>query len=270
MRIGGLFNMMRALWSAATGMLAKQLDMDVISNNLANLNSAGYKKSRVDFQDLMYQTIRAAGSTAAQGSKVPTGIQVGLGTRAAAIQKVFSQGDFIQTDNPFDMVIEGDGFFQVLLPDGSTAYTRTGAFKVDCDGRIVTSDGFVMDPEIVVPDNAVDVSIGTDGTVTVQIAGQNTPTEIGQIQLARFLNPGGLHALGRSLYKPTAASGDPSVGTPGLDGIGTIAQKFLEMSNVKVVEEMVNMIIAQRAYEVNSRAIQTSDEMLATANNLRR
>lgn len=262
--------MMRALWSAATGMLAKQLDMDVIANNLANVNSAGFKKSRVDFQDLMYQTIRTAGSTVAQGSKVPTGIQVGLGTRAAAIQKVFSQGDFIQTENPLDLVIEGDGFFQVLLPDGSTAYTRTGAFKVDSEGRVVTSDGFVMEPELAVPANAVDISIGTDGTVTIQVAGENTPTELGQIQLARFLNPGGLMSIGRNLYKPTAASGDPAVGTPGLEGIGTIAQKFLEMSNVKVVEEMVNMIIAQRAYEVNSKAIQTSDEMLAAANNLRR
>jgi flagellar basal-body rod protein FlgG len=262
--------MMRALWSAATGMLAKQLDMDVIANNLANVNSAGFKKSRVDFQDLMYQTIRTAGSTVAQGSKVPTGIQVGLGTRAAAIQKVFSQGDFIQTENPLDLVIEGDGFFQVLLPDGSTAYTRTGAFKVDSEGRIVTSDGFVMEPELVVPANAVDISIGTDGTVTIQVAGENAPTELGQIQLARFLNPGGLVSIGRNLYKPSAASGDPAVGTPGLEGIGTIAQKFLEMSNVKVVEEMVNMIIAQRAYEVNSKAIQTSDEMLAAANNLRR
>jgi flagellar basal-body rod protein FlgG len=262
--------MMRALWSAATGMLAKQLDMDVIANNLANVNSAGFKKSRVDFQDLMYQTIRTAGSTVAQGSRVPTGIQVGLGTRAAAIQKVFSQGDFIQTENPFDLVIEGDGFFQVLLPDGSTAYTRTGAFKVDSEGRVVTSDGFVMEPELAVPANAVDISIGTDGTVTIQVAGENTPTELGQIQLARFLNPGGLMSIGRNLYKPTAASGDPAVGTPGLEGIGTIAQKFLEMSNVKVVEEMVNMIIAQRAYEVNSKAIQTSDEMLAAANNLRR
>ncbi|MBP7891941.1 MAG: flagellar basal-body rod protein FlgG [Firmicutes bacterium] len=262
--------MMRALWSAATGMLAKQLDMDVIANNLANVNSAGFKKSRVDFQDLMYQTIRTAGSTVAQGSRVPTGIQVGLGTRAAAIQKVFSQGDFIQTENPLDLVIEGDGFFQVLLPDGSTAYTRTGAFKVDSEGRVVTSDGFVMEPELVVPANAVDISIGTDGTVTIQVAGENAPTELGQIQLARFLNPGGLVSIGRNLYKPTAASGDPAVGTPGLEGIGTIAQKFLEMSNVKVVEEMVNMIIAQRAYEVNSKAIQTSDEMLAAANNLRR
>jgi len=262
--------MMRALWSAATGMLAKQLDMDVIANNLANVNSAGFKKSRVDFQDLMYQTIRTAGSTVAQGSRVPTGIQVGLGIRAAAIQKVFSQGDFIQTENPFDLVIEGDGFFQVLLPDGSTAYTRTGAFKVDSEGRVVTSDGFVMEPELAVPANAVDISIGTDGTVTIQVAGENAPTELGQIQLARFLNPGGLVSIGRNLYKPTAASGDPAVGTPGLEGIGTIAQKFLEMSNVKVVEEMVNMIIAQRAYEVNSKAIQTSDEMLAAANNLRR
>ncbi|MEA4882372.1 MAG: flagellar basal-body rod protein FlgG [Clostridia bacterium] len=262
--------MMRALWSAATGMLAKQLDMDVIANNLANLNSAGFKKSRTDFQDLMYQTLRTAGSTVAAGSKVPTGIQVGLGTRAAAIQKVFSQGDFVQTENPLDLVIEGDGFFQVLMPDGSTAYTRTGAFKMDAEGRIVTSDGFVMQPEIVIPEDATNISIGTDGTVTIKRAGAEDAEELGQIQLVRFLNPGGLTSLGRNLYKSTAASGQAAVGTPGLTGMGTIAQQFLEMSNVKVVEEMVNMIIAQRAYEVNSKAIQTSDEMLATANNLRR
>ena len=262
--------MLRSLMSGVSGVKAHQTLLDVTGNNIANVNTVGFKKDAVTFQDLMYQTIRTAGSTVAQGSRVPTGIQVGLGTRAAAIQKVFSQGDFIQTENPLDLVIEGDGFFQVLLPDGSTAYTRTGAFKVDSEGRVVTSDGFVMEPELAVPANAVDISIGTDGTVTIQVAGENSPTELGQIQLARFLNPGGLVSIGRNLYKPTAASGDPAVGTPGLEGIGTIAQKFLEMSNVKVVEEMVNMIIAQRAYEVNSKAIQTSDEMLAAANNLRR
>ncbi|MCR4427044.1 MAG: flagellar basal-body rod protein FlgG [Firmicutes bacterium] len=262
--------MMRALWSAATGMLAKQLDMDVISNNLANLNSAGFKKSRVDFQDLMYQTYRSAGSTVAQGSKLPAGIQVGLGTRAAAIQKIFSQGDFIQTENPLDLVIEGDGFFQILMSDGSTAYTRNGAFKVDADGRIVTSDGFLLEPEISIPTDSVSISIGTDGTISVLVAGDDEPKDIGKIELARFLNPAGLAALGRNLFRATAASGEATIGTPGLSGMGTIAQGFLEMSNVKVVEEMVNMIIAQRAYEVNSKAIQTSDEMLATANNLRR
>lgn len=262
--------MMRALWSAATGMLAKQLNMDVIANNLANLNTVGFKKSRVDFQDLMYQNLRAAGTTVAEGAKVPSGIQVGLGTRPAAIQRIFSQGDFVQTENPLDLVIEGDGFFQVLMPDGSVAYTRDGAFKMDSEGRIVTSDGFPVEPELVIPPEAVNITIGSDGTVSVMLAGQEEPQEMGKIELARFVNPAGLTSIGRNLFKSTAASGQPMVGTPGLEGFGTIAQGFLEMSNVKVVEEMVNMIIAQRAYEVNSKAIQTSDDMLAIANNLKR
>ncbi|HHY47242.1 MAG TPA: flagellar basal-body rod protein FlgG [Firmicutes bacterium] len=262
--------MMRALWSAATGMLAKQLNMDVIANNLANLNTVGFKKSRVDFQDLMYQNLRAAGTTVAEGAKVPSGIQVGLGTRPAAIQRIFSQGDFVQTENPLDLVIEGDGFFQVLMPDGSVAYTRDGAFKMDSEGRIVTSDGFPIEPELVIPPEAVNITIGSDGTVSVMLAGQEEPEEMGKIELARFVNPAGLTSIGRNLFKSTAASGQPIVGTPGLEGFGTIAQGFLEMSNVKVVEEMVNMIIAQRAYEVNSKAIQTSDDMLAIANNLKR
>ena len=261
--------MMRALWSAATGMLAKQLDMDVIANNLANVNSAGFKKSRVDFQDLMYQTIRTAGSTVAQGSRVPTGIQVGLGTRAAAIQKVFPKETSFKQRTPSISSLK-ETVFPGALAGRLDRIHPHGRIQGRLEGRVVTSDGFVMEPELVVPANAVDISIGTDGTVTIQVAGENTPTELGQIQLARFLNPGGLVSIGRNLYKPTAASGDPAVGTPGLEGIGTIAQKFLEMSNVKVVEEMVNMIIAQRAYEVNSKAIQTSDEMLAAANNLRR
>lgn len=261
---------MRALWSAATGMLAKQLNMDVIANNLANLNTVGFKKSRVDFQDLMYQNLRAAGTTVAEGAKVPSGIQVGLGTRPAAIQRIFSQGDFVQTENPLDLVIEGDGFFQVLMPDGSIAYTRDGAFKMDSEGRIVTSDGFSVEPELVIPPEAVDITIGSDGTVSVMLAGQEEPQEMGKIELARFVNPAGLTSIGRNLFKSTAASGQPMIGTPGLEGFGTIAQGFLEMSNVKVVEEMVNMIIAQRAYEVNSKAIQTSDDMLAIANNLKR
>ncbi|NPV53847.1 MAG: flagellar basal-body rod protein FlgG [Firmicutes bacterium] len=262
--------MMRALWSAATGMLAKQLNMDVIANNLANLNTVGFKKSRVDFQDIMYQNLRTPGTTVAQGAMVPTGIQVGLGTRPAAIQRVFQQGDFIQTENPLDLVIEGDGFFQVLMPDGSTAYTRDGAFKIDSEGRLVTSDGFPVEPEITIPPEATNITIGTDGTVSVMLAGQDQPEELGKIELARFINPAGLSSIGRNLFRNTAASGDAMIGTPGLEGFGTIAQGFLEMSNVKVVEEMVNMIIAQRAYEVNSKAIQTSDDMLAIANNLKR
>ncbi|MEW6228876.1 MAG: flagellar basal-body rod protein FlgG [Bacillota bacterium] len=262
--------MMRALWSAATGMLAKQLNMDVIANNLANLNTYGFKRSRVDFQDLMYQNLRTSGSTVAEGAKVPAGIEVGLGTRPAAIQRVFSQGDFVQTEGPLDLVIEGDGFFQVLMPDGNVAYTRDGSFKKDTEGRIVTSDGFPIEPEITIPPEAVDLSIGTDGTVSVILAGESEPQELGKIELAKFVNPAGLSAIGRNLFTVTASSGEPVVGTPGLEGFGTISQGFLEMSNVKVVEEMVNMIIAQRAYEVNSKAIQTSDDMLSIANNLKR
>ncbi|MDI6827748.1 MAG: flagellar basal-body rod protein FlgG [Armatimonadota bacterium] len=262
--------MIRSLWTAATGMAAQQLNIDVISNNLANVNTPGFKKSRVDFQDLLYQTIRAAGTTEAQGSMVPTGIQVGLGTRPAAITRIFSQGDFQQTNNPLDLVIEGDGFFQVLLPNGSTAYTRDGTFKLDAQGRIVTADGYPLDPEITIPAEATSISIGSDGTVSVTLAGQTTPQELGQIQIAKFINPAGLNNLGRNLLLPTAASGEPIVDTPGLNGLGTIAHGFIEMSNVKVVEEMVNMIIAQRAYEVNSKAIQTADDMLSIANNLRR
>jgi flagellar basal-body rod protein FlgG len=263
--------MMRALWTAATGMIAKQLGMDVISNNLANINTAGFKKSRVDFQDLMYQNLRTAGTTVAQGSRVPAGVQVGLGTRPAAIQKIFTQGDFVQTENPLDLVIEGDGFFRVLMPDGSYGYTRDGSFKIDSDGRLVTSDGYVLDPEIVVTDQAASVSVGTDGTVSIVIPGQQeAPQEVGNISLARFISPAGLQSLGRNVYKATAASGAPIEGSPGLEGFGTIGQGFLEMSNVKVIEEMVNLIVAQRAYEVNSKAIQTADDMLSTANNLKR
>ncbi|NLS45027.1 MAG: flagellar basal-body rod protein FlgG [Firmicutes bacterium] len=262
--------MMRALWSAATGMLGKQLNMDVIANNLANLNTYGFKRSRVDFQDLMYQNLRMSGSTVAEGARVPAGIEVGLGTRPASIQRVFSQGDFIQTEGTLDLVIEGDGFFQILMPDGSVTFTRDGSFKRDDEGRMVTSDGFPIEPEILIPAEAVDLSIGTDGTVSALISGDSDPQEIGKIELAKFINPSGLSAIGRNLYMATASSGQPIIGTPGLEGFGTISQGFLEMSNVKVVEEMVNMIIAQRAYEVNSKAIQTSDDMLAIANNLKR
>jgi len=262
--------LIRSLWTAATGMAAQQLNIDVISNNLANVNTVGFKKSRVDFQDLLYQTTRAAGTVEAQGNQVPTGIQIGLGTRPAAVQKIFSQGDFQQTENPLDLVIEGDGFFQILMPSGKTAYTRDGTFKLDAQGRIVTSDGFPLDPQITVPPEAQSISVGSDGTVSVVLPGQTTPQEIGQIQIAKFPNPAGLTSEGRNLFTPTAASGEAVVDTPGMNGLGTLGRGFLEMSNVKVVEEMVNMIVAQRAYEINAKAIQTADEMLNIANNLRR
>jgi flagellar basal-body rod protein FlgG len=262
--------MMRSLWIAASGMTGQQFNIDTISNNLANVNTAGYKRSRVDFQDLLYQTIRVAGTPATTGAQVPTGIQIGHGVRQVATQKIFTQGAFKQTDNPFDLVIEGDGFFQVLLPDGNVAYTRDGAFKKDSQGRLVTSDGFPLEPEIVIPNGAASISVAADGTVTAILNGQDEPESIGTIELARFVNPAGLRSWGRNLYLPSAGSGEAMVGTPGLDGLGSLAQGFVEMSNVQVVEEMVNMIISQRAYESNSKAIQASDDMLQTANNLRR
>jgi len=262
--------MIRALWTAASGMEAQQLNVDVIANNLANVNTVGFKKSRVDFQDVMYQTLRAAGSASARGVQVPTGTQVGLGTRPVATQKMFSQGDFTQTGNPLDIVIEGQGFFQVQRPDGTIGYTRDGSLKLDSQGRMVTSDGYVLQPELTIPAGTTNTSIGSDGTVSATMPGQAAPQEVGQIQIARFINPAGLANAGRNLFLQTAASGDPETGTPGLNGLGTIAQGFVEMSNVKVVEEMVNMIVAQRAYEINSKSIQTADQMLELADNLRR
>jgi len=262
--------MMRSLWSAASGMTAQQFSIDTIANNLANVNTTGFKKSRVDFQDLLYQSVRYAGTPVSAGAQIPTGIQLGHGVRPVATQKMFSQGTFMQTNNALDVVIEGDGFFQVLLPDGTIAYTRDGAFKKDGDGRIVTSDGYPLEPEILIPEDAVSINIGSDGTVSVLQAGSDQPESVGNIELVRFINPAGLRSMGGNLFTATVASGEPSVGTPGLYGFGSLAQGYLEMSNVQVVEEMVNMIVAQRAYETNSKAIQASDDMLQTANNLRR
>lgn len=262
--------MLRSLWTAASGMQAQALNIDVISNNLANVNTSGFKRSRADFQDLLYETLRPAGGSSSSDTIVPTGIQLGHGTRPAAVQKIFIQGDYQHTNNELDMAIEGEGFFQVLQPNGEVAYSRAGSFKMNSEGVIVNSDGFLMEPEISIPSDSITISIGTDGTVSVLLAGSNAATEIGTIELSRFLNPAGLHSQGRNLYIPTTASGDVITGTAGEDGFGTISQGFLEMSNVSVVEEMVNMITAQRAYEVNSKAVQTSDEMLQIANNLRR
>lgn len=262
--------MMRSLWTAASGMVAQQTKIDTISNNLANVHTTGFKKSRVDFQDLLYQTVKYAGTPSTAGAQVPTGIQIGHGVRTVATQRIFSQGMYQQTDNPLDVVIEGDGFFQVLLPDGGVKYTRDGAFKLDAYGRLTTSDGFPIEPEIVIPEEALELSIGTDGTVSIMRPGGESPEEIGELEIVRFVNAAGLKSEGKNLYSATAASGDPMVGTPGLDGFGTLSQNFLEMSNVQVVEEMVNIIVSQRAYETNSKAIQASDDMLQTANNLRR
>lgn len=261
--------MMRALWTAASGMTAQQLRIDTTANNIANVNTTGFKKSRVEFQDLLYQRMRFAGSPITAGSQIPTGIEVGHGVRPVATQKVFRQGPFTQTDNPLDVVIEGDGFFQIEMPDGTIAYTRDGGFKKDSEGRIVTSDGFPLADILPIPEDALEVSIATDGWVTV-LRSDGQMEQLGQIELALFVNPAGLSSFGRNLYVATAASGDPNVGPPGEGGRGLLAQGFLEMSNVEIVEEMVNMIISQRAYESNSRAIQASDDMLQTANNLRR
>ena len=262
--------MIRSLWTAASGMKSQSLNIDVISNNLANVNTTGFKSSRADFQDLLYETLRQAGTSSSENSDVPTGIQVGHGSRPVASHKIFTQGDFQQTKNELDIAIEGDGFFQILQPNGETAYSRDGAFKMDRDGRIVTSDGFVMEPEITIPSDSISLSIGLDGTVSVLQAGSSAPTEIGTITVARFVNPAGLHSIGRNLYLPTNASGDAIVGTAGEDGLGTLAQGFLEMSNVSVVDEMVKMITAQRAYEINSKTIQAADDMLQQANNVKR
>ena len=262
--------MLRTLWIAASGMEAQTLNIDVIANNLANVNTCGFKRSRADFQDLMYQTLRPPGVASSQATEVPTGIQLGQGTRPVSVQKIFIQGDYQQTQNELDLAIEGDGFFQIMQPNGEIAYTRAGAFKLDSEGRIVTSDGFPIEPELSVPWDSKSIYVGTDGTVSVLEAGQTEPVQIGNIQLAKFVNPAGLQSIGRNLYLPTSSSGEATTGTPGEDGFGTIAQGYLEMSNVSVVEEMVDMIIAQRAYEINSKAVQTADEMLQIANNMRR
>jgi flagellar basal-body rod protein FlgG len=262
--------MIRSLWTSATGMQAQELNIDVISNNLANVNTSGFKKSRAEFQDLLYESMRPAGAASSAETTVPTGIQLGHGTRPSAVQKMFSQGDFQNTQNQLDWAIEGDGFFQIEMPNGDTGYSRSGEFKLDADGRIVNPDGFPLIPELTVPTDTISISVGLDGTVSVVQAGDATPVEIGNIQLARFVNPAGLRSLGKNLYSPTNASGDEITGTPGENGFGTLAQGFLEMSNVSVVDEMVNMITAQRAYETNSKVITTADDMLQLANNLKR
>lgn len=262
--------MMRSLWTAATGMAAQQTNIDNISNNLANVNTTGFKKSRIDFQDLMYQTLRQAGATTGADTQLPTGMQIGHGVREAAIQKVYTTGNFQSTGNSLDMAIEGDGFFRINLPDGTYGYTRDGSFKRDSQGRVVTSEGYTLEPQITIPETATDISISSEGIVTVTLPNETDPQEIGQIELARFVNPAGLESRGGNILKETAASGAAMVNNPGTEGTGTIIQKYLEMSNVQVVEEMVNMIVAQRAYEMNSKAITTTDSMLETASNLKR
>jgi len=260
--------MIRALWTAATGMDAQQLNMDVIANNLANVNTSGFKKSRADFQELLYQSTKLPGSATSAGTESPTGIQVGLGARTAAVQRVFSEGEVVQTGNQLDLAIEGNGLFQITMPNGDTAYTRSGTFKQDGTGRIVTSDGYVLSPEITIPANTTKISIGSDGSVSVYLDNASTPTDLGQITLVTFSNMTGLRSLGRNLFAETNASGTPVTAVAGETGLGTIAQGFLESSNVNLMEEMVNMIAGQRAYEINSKAIKAADEMVQMTNNL--
>ena len=262
--------MVRSLYTAATGMMAQQTQIDVVSNNISNVNTIGYKKQRAEFADLFYQTMEYAGTSTSTTTQSPTGINVGLGVRPTAVTKIFTQGNLKQTNNNLDLAIQGDGFFQIQLPDGRIAYTRDGAFKLDAEGNIVTSDGYKLIPEITLPPTTVQISIGTDGTVSILEAGETQMQQIGQIQLAKFINPAGLHSLGSNLYINTSASGEPIVANPGVEGLGEIRQGFIEMSNVQLVEEMTDLITGQRAYDAASKAIMTSDEMLQTVNNLKR
>jgi flagellar basal-body rod protein FlgG len=260
---------MRALWTSATGMMAQQVNLDVVANNMANVNTTGFKRDRADFQDLMYQALRLQGVTTEDGSQIPTGINIGHGTVLAAVQKLFTQGNYEQTENQLDLAIEGNGFLQVTLPSGDTAYTRAGTLKSDSQGRVVTSDGYLITPNLTIPQNTTNISIETDGTVSATVQGQSGPQQLGTIELATFSNPAGLRAMGKNLFLETDASGTPVTGKPGENGLGTVLQGYLESSNVSVVQEMVNMIVGQRAYEANSKSIQAADEMLRQANNLR-
>ncbi len=260
--------MLRALYSAAAGMESQQMNLDVISNNLANVNTTGYKKSKIEFQELLYQTTRAAGADQGGGNLLPSGIQVGEGSRPVATSKIFTTGDLTQTGEPLDVAIQGEGFFEVQMPDGTLAYTRDGALKESADGRIVTSDGLPLQGGFQpVPAGTTNITISSNGQVTYTGASGATTF---RVQAVRFNNPAGLESMGNNLYKETAASGTPELGNPGDNGFGLLNQGYLEMSNVKVVEEMVNLIMAQRAYEVNSKAVQAADEMMQQSNNLRR
>ncbi len=262
--------MIRALYTSATGMQAQETNIDVVSNNLANVNTTAYKRSRADFQDLMYQMVVEPGSPTSESTTTPSGIQVGLGVKTAAVQKVFTEGDLVSTSNPLDAAIEGDGFFQIQKPDGTTAYSRSGAFQLNQDGVLVTSDGYTVDPSITIPPDALSVSIAEDGTISYRTSGTAATTNAGQLTAVRFPNNSGLKALGRNLYEETAASGTPVSGIFSEEGFGRLSQGFLESSNVSVVEQVVNMITAQRAYEASSKGIQTADDMLNLAINLKR
>ncbi len=254
--------MIRSLWISKTGLEAQQTQMDVISNNLANVSTTGFKRSRAVFEDLLYQNIRQPGAQSSQQSQIPSGLQIGTGVRPIAAERIHTQGNLQQTGNKLDVAIQGAGFLQVLLPDGTTAYTRDGSLQTDNQGQLVTSSGFVVQPAMTIPANATTVTIGLDGVVTITQPGATAPVQVGSMQLASFINPSGLESMGQNLYLETASSGTPSTNVPGSNGTGTISQGYIETSNVNVVEELVNMIQTQRAYEINSKAITTSDQML--------
>lgn len=254
--------MMRSLNTAASGMAAQQTNVDVIAHNLANVNTTGFRKQRAEFEDLIYQTIRTPGGTTGEGQKLPTGIQIGEGVRLVSTTQMHTQGSLLQTESTLDVAVEGDGFFQITRPGGQIAYTRAGNFRVDAEGRLVTVDGYQVEPAISIPTNTTYVTISPNGLISVQTSGQTATQDVGQLTLANFVNPAGLLAIGRTMFVPTDASGEAITGEPGTEGLGTLASGFLEASNVEVVQEMIDLIAAQRAYEVNQRVITTADEML--------
>lgn len=254
--------MIRSLWISKTGLDAQQTQMDVISNNLANVSTNGFKRSRAVFEDLLYQTLRQPGAQSSQQTQIPSGLQIGTGVRPVAAERIHTQGNLQQTGNSLDVAIQGAGFFQVLLPDGTTGYTRDGSFQRDSQGQLVTANGFTVQPAITIPANSSSVTIGSDGIISVVQAGVAAPVQVGSLQLATFINPSGLQSMGGNIYQETASSGTPSTNVPGTNGTGALNQNYLETSNVNVVEEMVNMIQTQRAYEINSKSITTSDQML--------
>lgn len=256
-----------SLWVAKTGLDAQNTRMQVVSNNLANANTTGFKRDRASFEDLLYQNYRQVGGQSSQQTRLPSGMQVGTGVRVVSTEKIFNQGTMTQTNNNLDLAVNGNGFFQVRMPDGTLSYTRDGSFQLDDQGQIVTNSGYIVEPGITVPANTRSITVGTDGVVSAMIAGDSAPVQLGSIQLADFINPAGLEARGENLYLESASSGAPQTGTPGLSGLGTLAQGALEGSNVNVVEELVNMIETQRAYEMNSKAISTSDQMMQYVNN---
>ncbi len=254
--------MIRSLWISKTGLDAQQTQMDVVANNLANVSTTGFKRSRAVFEDLLYQNLRQPGAQSSSQTQIPSGLQIGTGVRPVAAERIHTQGNMQQTGNKLDVAIQGSGFFQVLMPDGTSAYTRDGSFQTDSQGQIVTASGFVIQPAMTIPANSTSVTIGQDGTVSVTQAGTVAPIQIGTMQLTSFINPTGLQSVGQNLYMETASSGAASTSAPGVNGTGTLGQGYIETSNVNVVEELVNMIQTQRAYEINSKAISTSDQML--------